>query len=176
MRKRNFYSIIALVATIFLLVMFRPWVSPDAAPKGKNLYASNAYKITLLYPSNWKPEAAYATDRFSGTDGFFEVSAEGSDGSLDLEDVANIETSHVLSPYGKDPKVQTIKAGGKQASLILPSEDQDPSMRGQAALVVAYPEPILINNTLYFYLVIWADKEHIKEIADTLVFQDESNR
>jgi TolB protein len=57
---------------------------------------------------------------------------------------------------------------GQEACLILPSDDQPEAMEGQAALVVTYPEPISIGDESYAFLILWADQDHIRRIAESV--------
>jgi hypothetical protein len=173
MRKRDFYMSIAIILLIFFGIFFGPWHRSEALPEGLSLYTNREYKVSLEYPEDWKPVSDAARDRFSGEDGFFEVSAAGSDGSIKLSDIENLEASHVSAPYGTSPTAESVMAGGKPAALILPSDDQLPTLREQAVLIVAYPAPITKDNVKYYYFILWADKEHIRGIADTLKFVDD---
>ncbi|MDB5194592.1 MAG: peptidase m56, blar1 domain protein [Parcubacteria group bacterium] len=172
MRKRDFYAAVGLLVLIFLLVAFRPWHRASHTSGANALYASDVYKAAFQFPKNWKEAPGYAGDRFEGEDGFFEVSAVGTDGAFSLSDVVSLEEGDTLFPYGTSPKVATIAAGGKPGALIVPSANQGPSMRGQAALVVAYPEPVEIEGAKYFYFVLMADKDHIRALASSLEFRE----
>ncbi len=61
-----------------------------------------------------------------------------------------------------------LTVAGQQACRIRPSDDQPEAMGNQAALVVAYPEPIEIGGETYSFLVVWADADHISHIADSV--------
>jgi TolB protein len=43
-------------------------------------------------------------------------------------------------------------------------------MKNQAGLIVKYPEAVNINGSLYYYLILWADKAHIEQIGNTIKF------
>lgn len=132
-------------------------------------YTNYAYRVNLRYPPEWEPVNGYSYDRYEGTDGFFGIAAGGT-ASTSLDEITKTETSHILKPYGSKPYVQQIRIDGQDARLIMPSEDQDASMHGQAALIVDYPEPITIGSQTYAYFVFWADRAHIQDIASSITF------
>jgi TolB protein len=76
----------------------------------------------------------------------------------------------MLNPYGSDPKIINRIIDGQEARLILPSADQPEEMKNQAGLIVKYPEAVNINGSLYYYLILWADKAHIEQIGNTIKF------
>ena len=43
-------------------------------------------------------------------------------------------------------------------------------MNGKAGYIAKYPSPITIDGMSYNYFIVWADKEHIQEIASTVLF------
>ncbi len=168
MRKTDVYKIAILAGMAVLisaLLIFHPWKGKEDA--SSNRYISKDYKVTLVYPEVWEAVDGNK-ERYVGTNGFFEVSAAGK--SLNVAALAGSETNHVLRPYGTNPTIEYTDIDGKEAAIIMPSGDQDPSMENQAALLVAYPEPVRINNNDYYYLVLWADKDHIRELGKTLNF------
>ena len=48
-------------------------------------------------------------------------------------------------------------------------------MQNQAALIVKHPTGIEIDNNIYYYIILWADKDHIEQIGRNLTFIDESS-
>jgi len=66
--------------------------------------------------------------------------------------------------------IKKFKIQGFESRLIIPSNDQGVEMNNQAALIVTYPKPIMINGSTYSYFVLWADKNHIEEISKTIEF------
>jgi len=134
-------------------------------------YSSAVYNVTLRYPSEWSLDPRYNQpngERYVGPDGFFQVSASR---AATLDDAAASEANHALDPYGTHPTITTLTVAGQEARLVLPSTDQPPEMRGQAALIVVSPRPIKLGTTAYPYLVVWADQGHVTTIASTLRFQ-----
>jgi TolB protein len=133
-----------------------------------SIYTNKEYGISLEYPSSWKPNNANPPDRFEGSDGFFAISAVAGVDSID--EVASWDAYHKLKPYGSDPATEKLTIAGQDARLILPSQDQSADMKGQASLIVRYPSPVTIKNQEYRYFVLWADKDHIKSIGETIKF------
>jgi TolB protein len=132
----------------------------------KKTYSNSVYKVRFQYPSHWQ---RVNDERYEGEDGFFQISAIASDQSIDV--VCQNEAFHQLNPYGTQPRIQHTRIGNQPACLIFPSQDQPPEMRNQAALIVRYPTPVVIDGTRYQYFILWADQNHIIEIGNSLTFQ-----
>jgi hypothetical protein len=132
-------------------------------------YTNYAYGINLKFPPEWRVMGGYSYDRYEGEDGFFGISADGV-GKTTIEELVKSETTHALRSYGSSPTVKTLTIDGQDARLILPSADQNPSMRGQAALIVRYPNPVNMGSATYNYFVFWADKNHIEDISKSITF------
>jgi TolB protein len=66
--------------------------------------------------------------------------------------------------------VESIQIQGQDACLILPSEDQPADMSGQAGLIVCYTELVQVGGDVYHYFILWADRDHIREMTETLQF------
>jgi len=139
---------------------------------GWKSYSHPDYNVTLQYPVHWERDPR-SDLRFGGADGFLQLSAANAD---TLDRAAEAEANHKLRPYGFQPAVTTTRVQDQDARLILPSNDQAPEMKGQAALIVRYPKPVQIAGSSYPYLVLWADKGHVEAIADTLRFGGSSQR
>lgn len=132
----------------------------------KKTYFNAVYKVRFQYPSHWQ---RINDERYEGEDGFFQISAIASDQPIDV--VCQNEAFHQLNPYGTQPRIQHTRIGNQPACLIFPSQDQPAEMRKQAALIVRYPNPVVIEGTEYHYFILWADKNHIIEMSNTLTFQ-----
>lgn len=130
-------------------------------------YSNYTYAVSLRYPPEWQPVTTNGFDRYEGRDGFFSVSAGGGE-TTSLADMVENETNHPLKPYGTTPTVLELKIDGEDARLIMPSLDQEAAMHGQAVLLVRYPQPIIIGGEKYRYLVFWADRAHIQDIASSI--------
>jgi len=131
-------------------------------------YSNPTFNVTLKYPVDWQHMPEYG-ERYGGADGFFEVSPAFSP-ELTVDEACELEANHRLKPYGSQPQVERLQVQGQEACLIWPSDDQVKDMRGQAALIVRYPEPVQIAGDVYGYFVLWADKNHIREIGKELRF------
>lgn len=129
-------------------------------------HVSGKLQVSLRYPARWKMTEE---ERFVGEDGFFQLSAAGS-GESTLTEVCRNEAYHKLKPYGTKPLVKRTRHRRQDACLILPGIDQPREMRGQAAFLIQYPQPVTIGGQTYRFLVLWADKRHIQELADTIRF------
>lgn len=133
------------------------------------VYESDLYGVRLLYPAAWRSEPGYGSERWSGRDGFFMLGAAASEGTP-LDRLAEDQAQHHLLPYGSRPTVTPLTVDGQEARLIWPSADQAEDMAGQAELIVRAPRPIEIAGTGYEYLILWADKNHIRDLAGNLEF------
>lgn len=135
---------------------------------GLQTYSSQVFGITFEYPDNWRPTPGYE-ERYGGPDGFFSVSTccHG----LSMDAVADLEAHHKLQPYGSTPAIETLTIQGQEARLIMPSADQRQDLERRAALLVRYPVPVTIQGESYEYLVLLADRGHIRGIASTLRFR-----
>lgn len=153
------------------LLKANPGINPDALligqriciPAISSIYTNADYGIKFEYPYLWSKIDA---ERYEGIDGFFQVSAISSDESL--EEVCSSEAHHSLKPYGTQPDISIIRSGGNECRMVIPSPDQLHEMRGQSALILKYHVPIEIKGKSCSYLIILTDKNHIKDIADTL--------
>jgi hypothetical protein len=132
-------------------------------------YTNYAYGVNLRYPPEWQPVGGLSFDRYEGESGFFSISAGGM-GDISIDDLAKNEANNSKKPYGSEPYIQTLTIDGQDARLILPSLDQSPSMHGQSVLIVKYSTPKIIGSTTYKYLVFWADRANIQDIASSLTF------
>jgi TolB protein len=128
-------------------------------------FTNPVYKVQFQYPAHWQ---RVTDERYEGPDGFFQISAIFSTDSID--DVCRNEAFHQLLPYGSKPRIIKTQIQSQEACFIFPSEDQPPEMRDQAALIIRYPIPPLIEGTTYNYFILWADQDYINEISSTLAF------
>lgn len=170
----SFYSIAKrFKMRLSALLKANPDVNPDALLTGQSLclpnissnYINETYRIKFIYPYLW---SKIDNERYAGIDGFFQVSAISKDAAL--EEVCSIEAHHKLKPYGSQPIITKTKVDGHEACFIIPSGDQPMEMRNQSALIAVYDKPVYIDGTSYEYLVIRTEKNHLKDISDTLVF------
>lgn len=159
----------SVVVSVTVDVMLTTGQEGVATPRPDwQTFGSQVYRVTLQCPANWQPIPGYDL-RYGGTDGFFQLSAMSGQGWT-LYQVCDSQAHHKLLPYGSQPQIERVQIQGQEACLILPSADQPADMQGQAALVVPYSQPVQISGVVYQYLILWADREHIREIGDTLRF------
>lgn len=172
----TFYSIArSFEMRISSLLKANPNINPDALLIGQNLcipiisstFTSEKYGITLTYPYRW---SKIDNNRYAGIDGFLHVYAVSTDAAL--EEACAIEAHHKLKPYGSHPVISQTTISGHEACFIMPSDDQPMEMRSQSAIVAKYVNLIEIEGKSCQYLIIRTDKNHLKNIADSLEFQN----
>ena len=140
--------------------------SPGAVPDERYaMYRNPVYRVSFPYPASWRQ---VSETRYEGDDGFFEISALASE--LPFHELCQAEANHRLRPYGTSPRVVPGRVQGQEACYIFPSADQAPEFRGQAALLVVYPEPVVINGNEYPHFILWADQNHLVTMANGLRF------
>jgi TolB protein len=132
------------------------------------------FGITLEFPPDWEADPGYSdleggTTRFAGVNGFVHVSAMS---SASIDEAVEAEAGHYLQPYGSQPVLETIEVDGQPARLIMPSDDQSADPFRQAAVIARYPQPVELSGQAYEFLILWADTEHIRAIAQTMRFND----
>jgi TolB protein len=127
------------------------------------MYKNLSYGIELMYPTRW---AMVNNLHYEGVDGFFRISTLQSDSSL--EDICKREAYHKLKPYGSNPRITHTSASSLTACMVLPSIDQPMEMKKQTALVIEYPNPIMIDNKTFSHLILWTDHEHIGDIRNSI--------
>lgn len=163
----------AVTATVATQVAAQ--VTPTALPQGTitprpgwETYTSQTFRVILQYPAGWQPVPGY-DEKYGGSDGFFQVSAAFSPDAT-VDEACELVANHKHKPYGSRPQVERLRVQRQEACLIWPSDDQVKDMKGQAALIVQYPQSIQIAGDVYGYFVLWADKDHIREITERLSF------
>ncbi len=158
------------------LLKANPGINPDGLLIGQSIcipiisstFISEAYKVKLLYPYRWSKTD---NNKYAGIDGFLHVSSVSGDASLEV--VCSNEAYHKLKPYGAHPTFFKTTVDGHEACFIFPSTDQPMEMRSQSALIARYDKQAEVKGSHYQYLIIWTDKNHLRDIADTLEFIDE---
>lgn len=138
--------------------------SPLQITSLKKTYISTLYKVQFRYPAHWQ---RVNDERYEGEDGFFQLSAIASDQPINV--VCQNEAFHQLNPYGTQPRIQHTQIQNQPDCFIYPSQDQPAEMRNQAAVIVQYPTPVVIEGTEYNYLILWADQNHINEIGSSII-------
>ncbi len=148
-----------------------PLPTPTAAPtspasQGWATHVSSRFAVCLRYPPNWVPNRGYP-ERYEGPDGFFQLEAAT---SPTLDYLARSQAYHKLRPFGSQPTITPMVVDGQEARLIWPSEDEPKVMKGLAELDIQPSGPLQGSEGPWPYLMLGADKEHIRAIADTLRF------
>jgi TolB protein len=157
------------------LLKANPNVNPDALLVGQcicipmisSTYTNCAYKVKFAYPYRW---SKIDNERYAGIDGFFQVSVVSSDATL--EEICSREAHHKLRPYGTHPDISNTTIAGREVCFIIPSSDQTMEMRSQSALIAKYVTPVELEGISYPFLVIWTDKNHLRDIASSLELLD----
>ncbi len=130
-------------------------------------YTNSVYKVRFQYPQHWK---RVSDERYEGSDGFFQIGAIA--GGEQIEEVCHGEAFHPLMPYGTNPRIIKTQIQNQEACLIYPSADQPAEMKRQAAIIVRYPRPVQIQESVYNYFILWADELHISKIGPTIFFYE----
>jgi LysM repeat protein len=172
----TFYSIAKQNNTsLSALLKANPNINPDALLPGQSIYlprisstySNEEYGIKLIYPYRW---SKISKERYEGIDGFFHLVPVSNTSTQ--EEVCAKEAHHKLKPYGSHPEIVPCTAGGREACWIIPSADQMMEMHGQAALVIKYGKPRALRGVLCRFLIIRTDKNHLKDITNSLEFLD----
>ena len=129
-------------------------------------YTSSQFKVSFKYPQNWQPVKG-EPERFRGSNGFFSVSANN---APTPQAMCESQAKHRLRPYGSRPQILRLKVQNQPACLILPSADQSRSEKGVAELIVRYPQPVQVGSSKYTNFTLYANKQHIRDIAKTVKF------
>ena len=146
-------------------IFFLQWSPSATTVLPRKTYSSSVYKVQFDYPAHWKK---VSEQRYEGADGFFQISAISA--GVDMNEVCHGEAFQQLMPYGSNPQIIETSVQNQEACYISPSADQPIEMKKQAALIVRYPIPIQIEQTTYNYFILWADQQHIQQIAATIKF------
>lgn len=141
------------------------WSPKPVLDLAQQEFTSEVFGVNFQYPATWH---RVNDVRYEGDDGFFQISALF--GSDNIDEVCHAEAFQQSMPYGSAPRMIQSQNPYVQTCTILPSSDQPANMKSQAAYLAVYPSPMTINGMNYNYFILWADKEHIEEIAATLLF------
>jgi hypothetical protein len=126
------------------------------------------YWLVLKYPTNWGCDKR--DNLFSSTgnvsEGFIEIMFRQVPKTAKDYCEIQIQDSHGLNRFGKNPTMKILQIDNRPACLVLPSSDQPSKYRKVSLLVVEYPWSIM-KSTL---LLLSADKIHIFGFISTLRF------
>jgi len=158
-----------LELSIIFLAVASVATSQDTA--GWKNCTDDQYGVTFQYPNHWQRSDRYTDIEFEGPDGSVQVDA--SEGSS-LKTICRGAANHKMKPYGEHPHIQFLKVHDLPACIVWPSADQGaPHL---AELIVEYPSPITIKGDRYSYMVMYADKDHIRLILNTFHFIPSANK
>jgi TolB protein len=73
-----------------------------------------------------------------------------------------------LRLYESKPIIKKTELKSWDAVCIFPSKDQSDEMGDQACFMIKYPQRVVIDDQEYDYFILWADKTHIKDIAESV--------
>ncbi len=175
MVTRRYVFLLLLTGMFCLLTLFPTSTYIEASkthqqiPESQKLYINPEYHFQLAYPAHWTKIKGIYEERYGANDGFFQFTAAGT-GLTKIDGISKQLMLHKLQPYGSKPRSCAMMIAGQPARLILPSQDQAPFLNRQAALLVHYPKPVKIGGTSYAYLLLWADEEHIYDLAQNIRF------
>ncbi|MFJ7933361.1 LysM peptidoglycan-binding domain-containing protein [Sporosarcina sp. NPDC096371] len=141
------------------------WSPQPVLDLAQQEFTSEVLGVNFQFPAAWH---RVSDVRYEGDDGFFQISALF--GSQNIDVVCHAEAFQQSMPYGSTPRIIKSQNPYEQACTILPSADQPAAYEGQAAFIAAYPSPMTIGGMNYNYFILWADKEHIQDIASTVEF------
>lgn len=134
-------------------------------------YVSDEFRVRVMYPAYWQ-RAPGGDLHLEGPDGFLSLNlwATPDESTGALRSLCDNQAHHKLLPYGSQPQITSLVVAGQEACLIMPSADQDPTMKSLASVMVRLPEPIDRGGDPYRFLSVDADQNHIRPIAERLAF------
>lgn len=167
MSKKNLYIVLILITFCFCAVLTGSYTYFTKAEEMKS-FSSDVYKISLKYESSWVKNYEYK-ERYEGPDGFFQVVASTGK-NMTVDDIARVDAAHVSKPYGSSPRITKITIDNIEGRLVEPSTDQFSQYQDTAEVVFKSPKPLVINGETYTFVIIYADKYHINDIAKSVKF------
>lgn len=167
---RNKILIFFLIAVIFISIPLFIFGCSEKMTRYENF----TFMVTFEYPDKWKAiEYDYLVGgkptRFEGDSGFFQIALMNGQ-NISIDEFAANESKHKLNSYGSDPEIEKTDIRRREAVFIFPSSDQPEEMNNQACLIIKYPHQVVIDKEEYNYIILWADKKHIKDMANSLYF------
>jgi len=171
MKKRLLKSLLYLLAAAILYSAIF-FISNYGIKTAK--YKNSVLKVSFEYPKYWKDAGEKyhiggVPARYEGADGFFIIGIINGQGRS-IYDIAQDEAGHKLDPYGSSPEIKEERIKTKEFVFVYPSGDQSPDMDSQACFIIKYPESIAIGDDEYNYFILWADTDHIEDIANSFNF------
>ena len=138
-------------------------------------YMNPYFKIGFFYPSSWLPEKQISTIPnppigFRGENGFFLVDAIGGGPELSLQGVIDSLAKDSSQRFGANPKITEASLRGQEAAFIFPSSDRPRGDFAEAVFIARYPRPIAIGSNTYYFVTLYADEVHIRDIVEKMQF------
>ncbi|TDT58449.1 hypothetical protein EDD71_11197 [Fonticella tunisiensis] len=137
-------------------------------------YVNRVYKVSFMYPKNWQ-EKEESRDKsgvptaYEGKHGFFKIDTiEGN--NIDMDTIAVEMVQKKEKPYGESPHMYSVEINNTGGIFIIPSYDQNEKFKEQAAFIVKYPEPVIIDGRAQRYFVLYSDVDKIEKIVKSLNF------
>jgi TolB protein len=146
-----------------------PTPQPTPTPRPDWLtYINPSLGITIQYPQNWRygPLIENA-DRYSGEDGFLEVTGFVVEG-VSLAGVCAGEANPFGDVYGRNPDLKYFMQNGLDACLVLPSTDQPEPALGRSAIIVRLPNTIRSADVQANHIRVLTSKNFLKDILASL--------
>lgn len=131
-------------------------------------YLNKEFKVSLRHPVGWIVDPGYYL-KYKGDDGFFQIDAAGT-GSISIDALASMNANHKLQPFGTQPEITELTIDNQEARLITPSDDQAKEYDHAAYLIIRYPIPVKIGDTVYSFLTLNIDLQHMDTIYQTIRF------
>ena len=157
------------IMTAFLVTMLLACSSSATAEPTAGLawetYVDPQLQVSVQNPS-WAADPVNRA-RFQAPDGFFQL--HGAAG-VSPDVVAQAHASRILQPFGSSATISRLVVDGQPARSILPSDGQAEAMDGLAEVLIQASSLIQIGGDSYNFVVLYADKDHILAIAQTLQF------
>jgi DNA-binding CsgD family transcriptional regulator len=139
---------------------------------GMARYSNELLKVELDYPDTWVPDpgsvgstgtATTYEDPRGGQFGWFSIVPCCSPDKI-LDDMVSLTVEQERRPYGEEPTILSMTLPDGEARLILPDPRHTEIVGGE--LIIRYP-PSLVTD-FYAYLLLYAHKDYIQDIAPTL--------
>lgn len=132
-------------------------------------YTSNRYQIGFKYPSSWRKNPRYE-DKYEGESGYFEI-GDFTDNGDNIDQAVEDAIDEEYKPYGSNPTVRRFVVDGQPARVIYSSEDQSDFFNDRdVAIIVQYPQPLILDNVIYKYVIIWTTPDYVPLITSTFKF------
>lgn len=174
MKKK--YCIVLTLIISFIIVSFI--FSYYLVKSNFQTIVSTKYHISLKIDKNWiKDDSLVDTLTYKGKDGFIKIGLlTGEYGGLkntnNNKKFLNIDmvTNEAIknSSMGNHFQIISLKIDSQDSRLIIPTNNKS----SEAILLVKYPKNIKISakGILFNYLQVRADRNHIKNIANSIKF------